>query len=190
MAQNKASRRRVLRSSLKHKGAADRLLDAIETMTENIAAARVKVAADTDTSWDTDYVSTLGVTELDLDSPQLGGPHRASLRKMLIDKLAHKALGNDLTDVVEESQVTLNLVLAQMDTDAGTLSDDTTYEAYRVIDPIDVDAPTYGQHKASFRRTFISAISHKKYGNELSDEIEALESELNALITDIQAKNA
>ena len=188
MAQHNASRRAVLRSSLKHKFTADTLLDTIEELTANIATARAKIAADTNTTWDTDYVATAGVTLIEMDEPTVG-QHKATMRKTIVDKMAHKRLGNEIADLLEEAQVTLNGILAQMDADAGTLSGDPTYEAFRIASPLDVDAAGTGPHKASFKKTLIVAIKHKAFGTSLADEMAAIESELNAMIDDIQAAN-
>lgn len=189
MAQHKSSRRAVLRSSLKHKFSADLLLDTMEELTTNIAAARAKIAADTDISWDTDYASTAGVTAVDFDAETVG-QHQAAARKVIIDKMAHKAMGNEICDLLEESQVTLNLILAQMDADAGTLSNDATYEAFRIATPLDADVSFQGPHKATFRKVMTVAIKHKEFGSSISDELAAIQSELNSMIDDIQAANA
>ena len=191
MAQHLTPKRGTLRSALKHKFAADTLLDTMDGLTSSITTARAKIAADSNLTWDTDYVATAGVTVVDFDSETVG-QHKASLRKILIDKLAHKALGNEMTDILEEAQVTLNLVLAQMDADGGTLSDDLTYEAFRITEVIDVDEERYGkpgQHKRSFKKTFISAISHTRFGREMSDQLQAIQTEINSMIDDIQAAN-
>lgn len=191
MSQHKASRRRTVISALKHKNAANTMLDVIEGLTSAISTARAKIAADTNTTWDTDYVATAGVTAVDFDSNTVG-QHKASLRKILIDKLCHKALGDEMTDILEEAQVTHNLILAQMDADSGTLSADGVYEAFRITDVIDVDSERYGkpgQHKRSFKKTLISALSHTRFGREIADEIAALQSEINSMIDDIQAAN-
>lgn len=191
MAQHKVSRRLTVRSALKHKYAADKLLEVMDGLTDNVAAARAKIAADSNGTWDTDYVATAGVEVVDFDDKTVG-QHKSSLRKILIDKLCHKALGNEMTDILEEAQVSLNLVLAQMDADAGTLSGDATYEAFRISDVVDVDAERYGeegQHKRSFKKVMISAMSHTKYGRELSDQMQAIQEEINAMIDDIQAAN-
>lgn len=189
MAQHKQSRRAVLRSALKHKRAADTLLSVIEGMTTAIAAARAKIAADTNLTWDVDYVSTVGVTSVDFDEPTIG-QHKASIRKILIDKMTSKRMGNDISDILEEAQVTLNLVLAQMDADAGTLSADGVYEAFRITDVLDIDAEeASGPRKTAFRKVMRSALCHKTFGDSLSEEIAAIQQDINAMITEIQAKN-
>lgn len=175
-------------SSLKHKRGANQFLDVLEELTDKIAVARAKIAADTNLSWDTDYVATAGVTAVDFDERSTG-QHKSSLRKMLIDKLCHKRFGDETTDILEESQVTLNLILAQMDADAGTLSADGVYEAFRIADPLDVDAAGAGQSKTTYRRNMRSALKHKAFGDSVSDELAAIQSGLNSMIDEIQAKN-
>jgi hypothetical protein len=188
MAQHKSSRRKVVISSWKHTNGANQFLDVLEELTANVAAARVKIAADTNTTWDTDYVASVGVSAIDMDAKSIG-QHKSSLRKMTIDKMAHKRLANEVIDTLEEGQVTLNLVLAQMDADAGTLSIDSVYEAFKVADPIDADASGDGPSRSSLRRVMRSAVKHREFGNSLSDEIEAVSADINAMIDEIKAKN-
>ena len=188
MAQHKASMRATLRSAMRHKKSADMMLDSLNALIANIAAARQKVAADTNGSWDTDYSATLAVTPVDFDAPTMG-QHKQPARKVIISCLAHKQLGDEIRDLIEESQVTLNLVLAQMDADAGNLAADSVYDAYAIANPLDADAPSIGQHERSMRKTLISAICHKEYGSDLSDQMAAIEDDLNAMIEEIKAKN-
>lgn len=189
MAQHKASRRAVLRSSMKHKYTADLMLDTMEELTTNIAAVRAKIAADTDGTWDTDYVATAGVVAVDFDSKSVG-QHKQTARKVIIDKMAHRKLGDEMVDLLEESQVTLNLILAQMDADAGTLSDDATYEAYRIADPIKVDSVFQGPHKANFEKMMVVSVKHREYGKSIAYDMQQIQAQLNIMIDDIQAKNA
>ena len=189
MAQHKASRRATLRSAMKHKFTADLLLDTMEELTSSIAAARAKIAADTNTTWDTDYAATAGVTAVDFDEKSIG-QHKASARKVIVDKMAHKRLGNEITDILEESQVTLNLILAQMDADGGTLSNDATYEAFRIADPITTGSVFQGPHKADFQKMMTVAVKHREFGKSIAEELAAVQSELNAMIDSIQAANA
>ena len=188
MSQHKASRRAVLVSSLKHTNAANQFLDTLEELTANIAAAQAQIDLDTNTSWDTTYVANHSVTEVDMDAKQVG-QDKATLRKMLIDKMAHKRLGNEIADTLEEGQVTLNLILAQMDADSGTLSNDATYEAFRITDPVDADAPGSGPSKASFRSVMTKAVKHTVFGSSLVDEIAAVHADLNVMIDSIQTAN-
>lgn len=258
MPQHRSSRRRVVISGLKHKNAANQMLDVLEELTANIAATTAKVTADAqnvvltgsidptasvnvvgvgtlfttelqvgdsilvsgetrvvativddtnltvtvafsdnlnDTSpekvaaWDKDYVTAQGVVAVDMDAESIG-QHKASLRKMLIDKMAHKRLGNEIADALEEGQVTLNLILAQMDADAGTLSNDATYEAFKIASPISGDSTGSGPSKVTLRQAMIKAFKHTQFGNSLTDEIVAVHADLNDLIDLIKTKNA
>ena len=190
MAQHKASDRRSLRSALRHKRAADTLLDAITQLDTNTAGAAAKVAADTNLSWDTDYEALWGVTETDWDATGSEAQHKAPIRKVLQNALAHRRLANEIADALEEAEVSLNGVLAQMDADAGTLSADPVYEAYRITDVIDADAEgSEAQHKASFRRSLRSALSHKELADSIIDDLVARQEAINSLIDDIQAAN-
>lgn len=190
MAQHKASDRRSLRSALRHKRAADSWLDDLAELKTNIAGARAKVAADSNGSWDNDYESLWGVDERDWDAEGSEAQHKAPLRKVLQNALSHKKLANEVADIMEEAQVSLNAVLAQMDADSPTLSGDPTYEAYRIADVIDADAEgSEAQHKASFRRSMRSALSHRGLANRLLADMLSVQEEINALIDDIQAAN-
>lgn len=189
MAQHKASNARSLRSALKHKRAADTLLADLAELETNVAGATAKVAADTNTSWDTDYEATWATAETDWDAVGVQAQHKAPLRRVLISSLAHKRLGNEIADAMEEMQVSFNAILAQMDADSGTLSNDATYEAYRIV-VLDPDAEgTQAQHKASLRRSLRSALSHKDLADELLADIVAAQTAINDMIDDIQAAN-
>lgn len=191
MSQHKASYRRSLRSALKHKRAADTLLDSISQLATNVADAAVKVAADTDGSWDVNYEVTLAVTETDWDVVGTEAQHKAPLRRVMRSSLAHKRMANEIVDAIEEAEVSFNAVLAQMDADLGTLSDDATYEAYRITDVIDPDATgTEAQHKASLRQSLRKALSHKELADSILADLVAMQAGVNSLIDDIQAKNA
>ena len=165
------------------------MLDVLEELTAKITSTTAKVTADTDATWDVDYVSTQGVTAVDMDAKSIG-QHKASLRKTLIDKMAHKRLGNEMADALEEGQVTLNLILAQMDADAGTLSNDATYEAFRIANPIAGDSTGSGPSKVTLRQAMIKSFKHTEFGNSLTDELVAVHTGLNALIDLIKTKNA
>lgn len=189
MAQHNQSKKLTIRSAIKHKFAADKLIEVMDGLSSAIADARAKVDADANGSWDTDY-GDLSVEVYDFDQKTIG-QHKSSLRKILIDKLTHRRLGNAVSDALEEAQVTLNLVLAQMDADGGNLSADGVYDAYKISEVIDVDKEPLveGQHQRSLRKVMISALSHKRFGNELSDQLESIESGINSLIEEIKAKN-
>ena len=190
MAQHKASNLKTLISAMSHKEAAEKLLSSIEDLKAAAAAVKAKVAIDTDGTWDTDYLATAGVSVTEFDS-ELIGQYRQSLRKILISKLKHKKLGNDIADIIEEVQISFNAVLAQMDVDAGTLSDDATYEAYRIANIVDPDAKIYGaQHQASMRKVLIDSVAHKELGNFLADSIASIQTSVNTIIDLVQVSNA
>jgi len=191
MAQHKASYTRSLRSALRHKRAADTLLGDLSKLQANIVDVAAKIAADTNVTWDTDYAATLSVAETDWDLKGGEGQHRAPLRAVLKSSLSHKRLANEIVDAMEEAQVSLNAVLIQMDADGGTLSIDSTYEAYRIADVIDPDAVgTDAQHKASLRQSLRSAISHEEMADYIIDGIATMQAGVNSIIDAIQAANA
>jgi hypothetical protein len=193
MAQHKASNTKTLRSALRHKRAADMWLDGvINDIQQQGAAVLAKIAADTDLTWDTDYVATHGTGTLDADVG-LTGQHKATFRQILRNSLAHKKLADTVCDILEETSVSFNAVLMQMDADAGTLSDDATYEAYRIADEDligDGSGILGGQHKASSLRSLESALSHKALAAKLIADMAEVQDLVNAMIDAIQAKNA
>jgi len=190
MPQHKASDQRSLRSALKHKRAADAWLNDTAELAANVAGAVIKIAADTDTSWDTDYVATWAVAETEWDDVGIEAQHKASLRKVMRSSLAHKRLADEIVDALEEAQVSMNAVLAQMDADAGTLSNDATYEAFRIV-AIDPDAVGIeAQHKASMRQSLRKALAHASLADSLIDDLVAQQAAVNSMIDDIQAANA
>ena len=186
MAQHKSSRRKVVISGLKHKNAANQMLDILEELTENIAAARARLAGEAQGAVSVDYASVEGVVEVDMDAKSIG-QHKASLRKMLVDKMAHKRLGNEVADILEEGQLTLNLILARIDIDAGTTVGGYV-AAFAIADPADADAPGSGPSKASFRSVMQKALKHKEFGNSLVEELVAVHVELNAWMAEIDAR--
>lgn len=189
MPQHKATDRRSMRSALRHKRAADTLLDGLTELAANTTGAAAKVAADTNTTWDVDYVDLWAVSETDWDAVGVESQHKAAMRKVMINSLSHKRLANEIVDAMEEAQVSMNAVLAQMDADAGTLSIDSVYEAFRVI-AIDPDAEgTEAQHKVSFRKSLRKALAHNSLADSVIDDLVAAQAAVNSLITDIQAKN-
>lgn len=191
MAQHKATDRRSLRSALRHKRAADTWLDVVSEMATNVVGAAAKVAADTDGTWDTDYEATWASSEIDWDATGEDAQHKAAMRKVMINSLSHKKLANEIVDAIEEAQISFNAVLAQMDADAGTLSNDATYEAYRIADVLDADAEgDDAQHKVSFKKSLRAALSHRSLADSLLADLVAMQEAVNSLIDDIQAKNA
>lgn len=190
MSQHKASDRRTLRSALKHKVAADTVLDSMTEMQASVVDTSAKVAADTNTTWDTDYVATLGVSIVDMDEKSVG-QHKSSMRRVLRSAMSHKRLADEIADTIEEAQVSLNAVLAKMDAGAGTLDAvDANWDALAITNLIDADGEgSEAQHKATLRRSIRGAVSHKDLGDRIIDGLAAIEADINQLIEDIKAKN-
>ena len=189
MAQHKRSNRDTLRSALKHKVAADTILDSIDELAIKIVLVESKIAADANGTWDTDYEASHAVTEVDMDAKSIG-QHKRSIREVLKSSMSHKRLANEIADTIEEAQVSLNAVLVKMDAGAGTLDAvDANWDALAVVNLIDADAKSVGQHKRSLRETIRSAVSHKQLGDFIIDTLALLENGVNGLIEDIKAKN-
>ena len=125
---------------------------------------------------------------LPIIKPYIGS--KRSLREILINSLAHKALANKVCDALEEASVSFNAVLAQMDADGGTLSDDATYEAYRITDLVGADEISGGQHKATDKQSMRSALSDKELADKIIADLKANQEAVNAMIDSIQAANA
>lgn len=190
MSQHKSSNNRTLRSALKHKVAADTVLDSMSELTTNVAAARVKIAADTNTTWDVDYVSTLAVVAVDMDLASVG-QHKRTMRQVLRSAMAHKKLADEIADTIEEAQVSMNAILAKMDAGAGTLDAvDANWNALKITILIDAEAEgSEAQHKVSLRKSIRSAISHKALGDFIIDGLSAIEVAINTMVDEITAKN-
>jgi len=190
MSQHKASNKRTLRSALKHKVAADTVLDSMDALDVSITSTSIKVAADTNTTWDTDYVSLGSVSIVEMDDPSVG-QHKRTMRQVLRSAMSHKKLADEIADTIEEAQVSLNAVLAKMDSGAGTLDAvDGNWDALAIVNLIDADAEgSEAQHKASLRKSIRSAVSHKNLGDRIIDGLSSIEVNINQLIVDIKAKN-
>jgi hypothetical protein len=192
MAQHKSSNTRTLRSALKHKRAADMWLDGvINLIQQNENDVLAKIAADTNTAWDTNYAATLGAQALDADVG-LTGQHKATFRQILRSSLSHKKLADEICDILEEISVSYNAILARMDADAGTLSSDAVYEAFRIADEdliLDGSGVLGGQHKASSLKSLESALCHKGLAAKLIADMAEVQGVVNAMIDAIKAKN-
>ena len=187
MGQHNSSNKRTLRSALKHKVAADTILDSMSELTDNVAAARVKIAADTTGTWDVDYVSTLAVVAVDMDVKSIG-QHKRSMRQVLVSAMSHRKLANEIADTIEEAQVSMNALLAKMDGDAGTLADGAGYTALKISILIDADGVgSEAQHKTSLRKSIRGAVSHKAVGDFIIDGLSAIEVAINAMADEIVA---
>ena len=190
MPQHKANNSRTLRSAMKHKKAADSWLDDGINAIQEQGDVLVKMNADTNTTWDVDYVSTHGTDLYDTDGILIG-QYKRTLREIMISSLAHKKLANQICDVLEEISVSYNAVLAQMDADAGTLSNDATYEAFRIKseDLISGDQREGGQHKATSARSLRSALSHKPLADKLISDMAGLQDMVNEMVDIVQSSN-
>jgi len=131
-AQNLSSMRRVWRSKLKHKRLADTLIEALAGLESNFNAMLAKLDAEAGTLDDTDYVSSLAVAAISPDAASLG-QHKASLRKTMIDAMAHKKLGNEIVDAIAAAQNSFNAVLAKLD--AATINGQCAALKVSAIDP-------------------------------------------------------
>lgn len=185
-AQHKATLRRSLRSALKHRRGADELLDGIKTTVDAWNAAMDKLDADAAGSLDTDYVSTTGITTLfEADDVDLPAQHKATLRRVLISSLSHRRLGNELADALEELQVMHNALMTKLDAEAGTLAS-TDFESTLAVEVTDAEEQVGGaQHKASLRRSLISALSHRRLANQIMDAITGLQTAANGALAQI-----
>jgi len=190
MAQHQASNQKTLRSALKHKKAADAILDSISALLTNVAAAKVKIAADTNATWDVNYASTLAVTAVDFDLASTG-QHKSTMRSVIRSSMAHKRLADAIVDGIEDAQVSLNAVLAKMDAGAGTLDAvDANWDALAITRLVSPDTVRDGaQHKATLRKSLRSAISHKTLADFILDSLVSIESDVNGMITSIKAAN-
>jgi len=190
MSQHKSSLKRTLRSALKHKKAADAILDSMVVLEASVISVKGKIAADTNGTWGTDYETSSSVSEVDFD--QKGSEqHKASLRKVIISSLAHKRLANEIVDAIEEAQVTFNAILVKMDAGAGTLDPvDANWDELLIGVKIDNDSKgTDAQHKASLRESMRKAVSHKFLADFILDGIFVMQVSVESIITDIKAKN-
>jgi len=190
MAQHKASNSRTLRSAMRHKAAADSWLDDGINAIQGEGAVLVKMNADANGTWDTDYVAEHGTPLYDTDNILLG-QYKRTLREIMIGSLAHKNLANKICNTLEEISVSYNAVLAQMDADGGTLSNDATYEAFRIKneDLLSGGQREGGQHQATTTRSLRSALSHRDLANKLIDDMAALQKQVNDMIDIVQAAN-
>jgi hypothetical protein len=147
-----------------------------------------KLDADAAGSLDTDYVASLAVADIDLDEAVYGeAPHKASAREVMIRSLAHRRLGNEMIDMMEEFMAAYNAMLVKLDAQAGTLSE-TDFVELIGVDALDMDAEgEAAQHKASLRRSMRSAMRDRKAADEILDAYAAMQSSLNASLAALDA---
>ena len=175
--QHKSTLKKSLRSALRHKQLADKLLDNIVEIQSNHNVIMNKLDADTGAALDTDYAVDF-VSEYDYD--QLGSAqHKANLRKSLINALSHKRLANEIIDSIEELRYIYEQLVAKLNAEAGTLNDTDYADTFATI-AIDADVKGHdAQHKSSFRKSLRSALSHKRLADEIIDSIAGLQGNLN-----------
>jgi hypothetical protein len=178
--QNKASMRKKLRSALAHKRAADKLLDSIVDSQTKWNSAMTKLQADTPNSLDANYFATNAITnKYEADDEGTDAQHKASLRKTMRSALAHRKLADELCDALEEIQTAHNALMAKLDADSPTLSN-TNYVSLISVMPIDRDGEgTDAQHKASLRKSLVSALANKSLADDILDAIWTLQTALN-----------
>jgi hypothetical protein len=147
----------------------------------------VKLDADNTAALDTNYEATFGATAYGI-SPDIAGAgaqHKTSFRKTLISALSHKRAANELIDSIAELESALYGLSVKLDAEAGTLAD-TDYEAILGMTAIDADINAAGaQHKASIRKSLISALSHRRLANVILDTIIELQTQINAALVQL-----
>ena len=176
MAQNKATKRTALRSAVAHRKLADTMLDNIKLAQTQLNAALAKLDADTSAALDTDYATLAIPSAFDADAPVFG-QHKQSARKTLRSALKHKRAADEIVDTLEETQLALNALLLKLDAQGGTLAD-TDFEATLGLTPLDLDAPTFGQHKQSLRKTVISGFARTNLANDVLEALLGLQNSL------------
>ena len=114
----KASWRRALRSALKHKRAADEILDVIDELQVVYNALLLKLDSQTGTLTDTNFASLLTISPLTGET-ELVGANRASLQRILEVSIAHKNIANSFYLALLGLQEQINGTLAQLDIDGS-----------------------------------------------------------------------
>lgn len=115
--------------------------------------------------------------------------HKSTLRKSLRSALSHKKLADDILDVIADYQSKLNATLAKLAADS-TIALDTDYEASGAItDLFDADGEsTEAQHKATLKKSLISALKHKKLAEDILDSLEEVQTSYNALLVKLDSQ--
>jgi len=183
MAQHKATLRQSLRSALKHKAAADAVLDVIADTQQRVSDLANKISTDNLTAI-ADYTAESALSNtLDSDANSVG-QHKRSIREVLTSSLAHKAVADDILDSLEEIDLAIQNMTIDLVADIGAAPgavSGTTFTDYNVtVD--EADATLTGmQNKASRRRIMRSAVSHNRLGDLIADSLEELQSNVNFL---------
>jgi hypothetical protein len=165
---------------------ADSILDAVASSQSAFNDLMDKIDADNTTTMDVDYVATQSVdNDFAPDAEGSEAQHKASFRRSLRSALCHKKLADEIVDAMEELETTHNALCAKIDAEGGTLND-VDYESTLSISETDSDsAGSEAQHKASFRRSLRSALSHKRLADEVLDSIIGLQSAMNSALAQL-----
>jgi hypothetical protein len=188
-APHKSSLRRSLASAIKHRSAANELLDGIKRTQLALNAALDKLNADDPLALDVDYGDIAIEKLFKADEPALPARHRATLRRTFTVALSHRSLANELVDSMEEIQAAMNALLAKLDAEGGSLTD-VDYADTLSVNLILADSPVLpAQHKATVRRTLTVAMSHRKLASVIADSVLGLQEALNAALAQIDTGN-
>lgn len=132
-AQHKRSLRESLRSALSHRKLADELADSLEEMQAAHNAMMAKLDAQAGTLADVDWVATIGLAAIDLDSAGTQAQHQRSFRESFRSAMAHKNAADAILDAVSGLQAAMNASLAQLD--LGNVNGAHAGFAVSAIDP-------------------------------------------------------
>ena len=131
-AANKASIRRVMRSSLAKKKLADDYIDALAAIDAQFNILLAKLDAEAGTLNDGNYAALLTLSAIDPDAAHYG-QNKASMRKALRSAMAHKKLADQLLDNLVAAQAAFNAVLPLLD--AATIHGSCAALEVSVLDP-------------------------------------------------------
>ena len=182
MSQHKVSKRKSLRKALRNKGLADLILGNIVDIQTNHNTIMSKLDGDTAAALDIDYATSWASSSFEYDRCANEGPNKANLRVMLQKALCHKKLANEIVDSIEELKAVYDALIAKLNAEAGTLAG-VDYESTLGVDVIGIDTiGSDAQHKASFRRSLVSALAHKSLANAILDAIEELQTNIDTVL--------
>ena len=183
MAQHRRTLRQSLRSALANKKLADDLIDSIQQTQTRMTALFTAMDGGAGGDYATDVA---GANLLDPDAEMTEGQNKSSQRRSLRSALAHKALADDILDSLEELDLSINGVSAQLTTDAGVPTA-AAYAAFAVTeDEADSLVPEEdAQNKTSRRKILRSSLSHKRLADQLIDALQQMQQEMNLSVTDL-----
>ena len=188
MAQHQRTLRESLRSAMKHKKAADDLLDSIVAMQSRFNTIMTTASADNLTNlagvgYDTEAAKS-NLLDPDADGE---GQHKQSIRRVTISTLAHKALANDLLDSVEEMDLALTATATKLFGDLGGAIS-AGYDLLKVTeDNGDEAAEGSAQSKASRRTIMKSAVAHSRLADQIIDALTEMQTNMNLMLDDLEA---